>query len=72
MFDPVTLTLQFGLLFENSNRATCNNFWTVRASALIFHMSISRDKPYRGYQHIWPVALALFFETFNPATCNNV
>ena len=40
-FYPVTLTLEFDLLFENFNLAY--NFWTVTARALIFHMNIPCD-----------------------------
>ena len=31
-----------------------NNFWTVSARALIFHMSIPCDKTFRGYHYLWP------------------
>ena len=38
-FATVTLTLEFDLLFEKFVNIA-NNFWTVSARALIFHMSI--------------------------------
>ena len=40
-FYPVTLTLEFGLLFEKFNLA--NNFSTVNASVMIFKMNIPCD-----------------------------
>ena len=44
-FDTVTLTFEFDPFFiENFNFA--NNFWTVSARALIFHMSIPYDKSF--------------------------
>ena len=51
IFDPVTLTLEFDPVFENFNLA--NNFWTVSARALMFHMSIPCYKYF-----LW---VALFF-----------
>ena len=39
-FATVTLTLEFDLLFEKFVNIA-NNFWTVSARALIFHMSIA-------------------------------
>ena len=56
IFYPTTLTLEFGLIFENFNRV--NNLLTVSTSALIFHMRISGDKiflPVSGY-----LSLAIF------------
>ena len=48
-----------------------NNFWTMNARALIFHMNIPCDRPFRGYHYFWPCALTLefdrFFENFNLA-----
>ena len=44
IFETVTLTLEIDPFFENYNFA--NNFWTVNARALIFHMSISCDKTF--------------------------
>ena len=48
-----------------------NNFWTMSARALIFHMNIPCDRPFRGYHYFWPCALTLefdrFFENFNLA-----
>ena len=37
IFNPVTLTMEFDLFFKNINLA--NNFWTVSARSLIFHMT---------------------------------
>ena len=37
-FWPLFLALEFGLLFENFNLV--NNYWTVSARALIFHISV--------------------------------
>ena len=45
-FDPVIMTLEFDLLFENFNLAS--NFWSVRALILIFR-----------YQHFLPSDLDL-------------
>ena len=42
MFDPVTLTLEFGLLFENFHIA--DNLSTVSARVFIIHMNIPWDK----------------------------
>ena len=44
IFDPVTFALELDLFFENFNLA--NNFWTVSARALIFHISIPGDKTF--------------------------
>ena len=46
IFDPVYLTLEFDpfFFFENFNLA--NNFWTVSAKTLIFHMGIPCDKTF--------------------------
>ena len=47
IFDLVTLTLEFDLLFKNLDLA--NNFWIVSARALIFHMSIPYDKTFAWF-----------------------
>ena len=55
IFDPVTLALELDLFFENFNLA--NNFWTVSARALIFHMSIPCDKTFLWvplFLTLWP------------------
>ena len=44
IFYPVTLTLEFDPFFENFNLA--NNFLTMSAKALIFHMSFPCDKTF--------------------------
>ena len=44
IFDLVTLTLKFDLLFKNFNLG--HNLWTVRDMALILHMCISCDKTF--------------------------
>ena len=46
-FYPVTLTSEFGLLFENVNLAY--NFSTVCARVFIFHMTIPYDKIFCWY-----------------------
>ena len=61
IFDPVTLTLEFNLLFKTFNNAynltlefdpffenfnLAYNFWIVSGRALIFHMSIPCDKTF--------------------------
>ena len=56
IFYPVTLTLKFDPFFENFNLA--NNFWTVSAWALIFHIGIPGDKtfPYiRLFFTLWEI-----------------
>ena len=58
IFYPVTLTLEFDPFFENFNLA--NNFWTVSARALIFHMSI----PCENTIIFYPVTLTLEFGPF--------
>ena len=42
-----------------------NNFWTVSARALIFHMSIPCDKtfPWIPFFYPWPWSLTFFFKT---------
>ena len=47
---PVTLTLEFDPIFENVNLA--NNFWTMSASALIFHISDPSYRPW--FLTLWP------------------
>ena len=56
IFDLVTLTLGFYLIFENFKLAL-NNFWTVSARALIFHMSIPGDKTVTWLPLFWPCDL---------------
>ena len=51
IFYPITLTLEFGLL------NLVDNFLTVSARALVFHMSISCDKIFllvSSYLSLWP------------------
>ena len=61
IFYPVTLTLEFDLLFKNFNLA--NNFWTVSTRALIFHMSIPCDKTFPWIPlFFFPVTLTLEFD----------
>ena len=45
IFDLVTLTLEFDILFKNFNLG--HNLWTVRDRAFIFHMCIPCDKTFR-------------------------
>ena len=54
-FNPLTLTLGFGLLSENCN--IIKNLSTVNARALIFHMSFPWDK-------LFLLVLSLFTLTF--------
>ena len=54
IFYPVTLTLEFDPFLENFNLA--NDFWTVSARALKFHMSIPCDKTF-----LW---IPLFFNKY--------
>ena len=44
IFDLVTLTLKFDLLFKNFNLG--HNLWTMRDRALIFHMCIPCDNTF--------------------------
>ena len=61
IFDPVTLTFEFDLLLKNFNLA--NNFWTVSARALIFHMSIPGDKTFPYIPLFFnPVTVTLEFD----------
>ena len=65
-----TMTLEFGPFFENFNLA--NNFWTLSAWALIFHMIIPSDKTFCGYHYFWHCDFDLgvwpiFFQNFNLA-----
>ena len=59
IFDPLILTLGFGLDFFLQNFNLANRFWTVSASALIFHMTVLflLTRPFRGYQNFWPSEL---------------
>ena len=59
IFGIVTLTLGFGILFKIINLTTCNNFSTVSAMALILFKSISSNKAFHGYQHLFLCALDL-------------
>mgnify|MGYP003690552619 CR=1 FL=1 len=59
IFDLVTLTLEFELLFEIFNFV--NNIWILRARALIFHMSIPLDKIFLLVLTFWPWNLTFFF-----------
>ena len=66
IFDPVTLTLELDPFFENFNLA--NNFWTVSAGSLIFHMSIPCDKTFPWvplFFTLWPwlESLTYFLKT---------
>ena len=61
-FYPVSLTLEFYLLFENLNLA--NNFWTMRARALIFYITILCDKTFLWvptFFTLWPWSRNLTF-----------
>ena len=60
IFYPVTLTLEFDLLFKNFNLA--NIFWTVSARALIFHMNIPCDKTFPWMPLLLTVTLTLEFD----------
>ena len=60
IFDPVTLTLEFDPFFENFNLA--NNFRTVSARALMFHMSIPCDQGFLWVPMFYPVTLTLKFD----------
>ena len=54
--------LDVNLFFENYNLA--NNFWTVSASALIFHMTIPCDKPFPWvalFLTLWPWPWSLMY-----------
>ena len=66
IFDSVSLTLEFDLLFKNFNLAY--NFWTVSARALIFHMIIPCDKTFQWVPLFftlwpWPWSLTHFLKT---------
>ena len=66
VFDPVTLTLEFDLLFKNFNLA--NIFWILSARALIFRMSIPCDKTFQWVPLFftlwpWPWSLTHFLKT---------
>ena len=47
---PIFFTLEFALLFENSNLV--NNFRTASARAFIFNMRISSDKTFITFYHV--------------------
>ena len=70
-FCPVrhSVILSFCPPLWNFNLA--NNFWTVCARALIFHMNIPCDNTFPWYHYFYPVTLTLefdpFFENFNIA-----
>ena len=57
IFYPVTLTLEFDPFFENINLA--DNFWTVSARTLIFHMNIPCDKTFPWAPSFSPCGLDL-------------
>ena len=59
VFDPVTLTLQLGPLFENFYLNS--NFSTVSSRSLIFHNMFLVKWIFRGYQHILPTTLIFEF-----------
>ena len=57
----MTLTLKFDAFFENFYLA--NNFLTVSARALIFHMNIPCDKNFQWEPlYFYPVTLTLEFD----------
>ena len=65
-FLPCGLDLGVWPIFENSNLA--NNFWTVSARALIFHMNISWYKTFSWVPlfftlWLWPWSLTHFLKT---------
>ena len=61
-FDPVSLILEFDVLFEKFNLAY--NFWTINARALIVYLStgILKKRHFHGYQQFWPRDLTLEFD----------
>ena len=61
IFYPVTLTLEFDLIFKN----LANNFWIVSARVLIFNMSIDCDKTFLFYPVTLTLEFDLFIENFN-------
>ena len=64
IFYPVTLTLEFDPFYKK-NFNLANNFWTVGARALIFHMNIPCDKTFFvGTIIFYPVTLAMEFDPF--------
>ena len=69
IFYPVTLTLEFDPFFETFNLA--NDFSTVSARALIFHMNIPCDKTIPWVPLFLPCVLTSefgpFFKNFNLA-----
>ena len=46
IFYPVNLTLEFDSFFENFTGNLANNYGTVSATALKFHMSVPCDKTF--------------------------
>ena len=67
IFYPVTVTLisEFGLLFKKFN--LLNNFWTLSARALIFHMNMPCAKTFPWVPIFWTVsAKALIFHMSIP------
>ena len=47
------------------NVSHSNNISTISARALIFHMSISSEKSFREYYHVFPLTFDLLLENFN-------
>ena len=69
-FLPCDLDLVVWPIFENFNLA--NNFWAVRARALIFYMCIPCDKTFPWVPLFftmwpWPSCFTYFFENFKLA-----
>ena len=69
VFYDVTLTLGFGLLFENFSVAGPNIFWTRSARVLIFRMDIFSDKTNISYPvtfdlGFWPAFRKLNYNLF--------
>ena len=57
IFDLVTLTLKFDLLFKNFNIG--HNLWTGRDRTFIFHMCILCVKIFHTIDNFWPSDLDL-------------
>ena len=51
IFDPVTMALEFDLLFENLNLDYKS--WTMNVRDLIFHVSNPSDKTFPWYQYFF-------------------
>ena len=68
LFDLVTLTLVFDLLFKNFNLGY--NIWMVSTRALIFHMSVSYGKTFPWVPKVltlWPWPLTYLLKTLTLA-----